>query len=112
MKLLKTINERSHKMTEKEMNRKIAAYKANETRKLAKLSPRAYKARKAIHEEYAEKINKVEEQFKNYCKTTKVSCKCKTIAKEEIAKEMVYEIYTRNRGKFVFLGKTTKNPLA
>ena len=100
-------------MTEKEKNRKIAAYKANETRKLAALSPRAYKARKAIREEYAEKINKVEEHY-NSCNGTKVGCACKTLNREKACTKennTVYEIYTRNHGKFVFLGKTTKNPL-
>lgn len=100
-------------MTEKEMNRKIAAYRANETRKLAALSPRAKKARQAIQNEYALKIEAIKKMY-NSSITTKISSSCKKSRKcscETSKKSTVYEIYTRDHGKFVFLGKTTKNPL-
>lgn len=98
-------------MTEIQKKRSIAALKANETRKLAKLSPRAHKARKAIRDEYARKIAEVESTSAVH--TTKVSCSSKKSCKcMKETKQVVYEIYTRNHGRFVFLGKTTKNPLA
>ena len=99
-------------MTEIQKKRSIAALKANETRKLAKLSTRAWKARKAIHDEYAKKISEVEKA--STVRTTKVSCSSKKSCKcmRETKSNRVYEIYTRNNGRFVFLGKTTKNPLA
>ena len=93
-------------MTEIQKKRSIAALKANETRKLAKLSPRAYKARKAIKEEYAEKIAAIENETTIH--SMKVSCNNSVNTNSET----VYEIYTRNKGRFVFLGKTTKNPLS
>lgn len=99
-------------MTETQKKRSIAALKANETRKLAKLSTRAWKARKAIQEEYAKKIGEIERC--NSVHTTKVSCSSKKSCKcmRETKTQRVYEIYTCNNGRFVFLGKTTKNPLA
>ena len=100
-------------MTEIQKKRSIAAYKANMTRKLAKLSPKAYKARKAIIAEYESKISELEKSKVVVNKSTKVSCSCKKSHKcVKETKETVYEVYTRNHGRFVFLGKTTKNPLA
>lgn len=101
-------------MTELQKKRSIAAYKANMTRKLAALSPRAHKARKAIREEYEAKIAALNTSEVSVNKSTKVSCSCKKSSKckKESSSETVYEIYTRNHGRFVFVGKTTKNPLA
>ena len=100
-------------MTEIQKKRSIAAYKANMTRKLAKLSPKAHKARKAIVSEYEAKIAAVESINSSADKSVKMSCSCKKSHKcSKETKEQVYEVYTRNHGRFVFVGKTTKNPLA
>jgi len=95
-------------MTEKEKNRKIGAYKANETRKLAKLNKYDSRGRAKIKKEFAEKIAAVESE--SSVKTTSVKCTCKC-GKMNSNPSTVYEVYTREKGRFVFVGKTTKNPI-
>ena len=92
-------------MTEIQKIRSIASYKASMTRKLAKLPAGDLKSRKAIEKEYAEKIANV----KNETNIKSVKCTCNKVSSKE--KVRTYEIFERAcNGRFIYLGKTTKNP--
>ena len=93
-------------MTEIQKIRSIASYKASMTRKLAKIDANDVKARKAIQKEYAKKIANVEKESN----IKSVKCTCRKITNKE-EKVRTYEIFERAiNGRFVYLGKTTKNP--
>lgn len=100
-------------MTEKDLNRKIGTIKGNATRQIRATSSR--KERLEIQARFDAKIEQARKQFASSKSTT---CGCVKVSmgsgKKQTccAEKRLYEVYTRDtKGKFIYLGRTSKNPL-
>ena len=100
-------------MTEKDLNRTIGTLKGNATRQIRATTNR--RERLEIQARFDAKIEQARKQFASSKATT---CGCVKVSMGAGRKQTgcpvkrCYEVYTRDaKGKFIFVGRTDKNPL-